>query len=632
MPNIGAFGENFPYSNQHDMNQDWIIKIAKDFLDQYTQIQTIIAEGLENIATSSAEGLESITTLSEEKIAELEAKATELEGLLDAWYNEHSEDIANQLTQAISSFSSTASQIVSNVIQSIPSDYSTLTREVDNNIRSLDSLFSLYVNNGAYLEVEPLFFEGGISGADGSITVDNTQKHSEFIYIGQNAVKFIPKSGCLLHVRYYSDADFTTFISGENSVSGLKNTTPGNYMILVCTKTNFTDITVEECGGKAQIFGKTMKTGFIYSVEEASTGYEGNVNVDTVNKIIKFGQNGQYCRIFCESQIINVTGKTLDYSGFNSNYAYIYYNTVSGNFEYAPATTILPASSQYIHIGTLWGANNTCISLNVLPCYYVNGIRTIPFDSRYTLSDVHTRENSNVLRIGILGDSISSFTGISESELNGSPVRGAYYPTSDVLEADDMWYNQLRKMLRTGSGYVVSAISRSSFIEQSDPLQPPVWNDYRIARLADFTNMKYLFLYCGVNDQFNSLSGVGEPSYKYDITSLMTDTNTSCRGVELTLRKLQYVLGNTDIIVLIPPFTFGNDVTDEQPYTTFRNRLIQICQTYGVKKIIDLSKCITPANKSTYTIDGIHPNKAGMKRIAHFVANEMLTDNYSTEW
>ena len=29
MPNnIGAFGENFPYANQHDMNMDWIIKIA----------------------------------------------------------------------------------------------------------------------------------------------------------------------------------------------------------------------------------------------------------------------------------------------------------------------------------------------------------------------------------------------------------------------------------------------------------------------------------------------------------------------------------------------------------------------------------------------------------------------------
>lgn len=34
--NGGAFGENFPYSNFHDLNMDWIIKVVKDFLDHYT--------------------------------------------------------------------------------------------------------------------------------------------------------------------------------------------------------------------------------------------------------------------------------------------------------------------------------------------------------------------------------------------------------------------------------------------------------------------------------------------------------------------------------------------------------------------------------------------------------------------
>ena len=46
---IGAFGENFPYSNFHDLNMDWIVKIAKDFLDQYTNIQNTINDGLEEL-------------------------------------------------------------------------------------------------------------------------------------------------------------------------------------------------------------------------------------------------------------------------------------------------------------------------------------------------------------------------------------------------------------------------------------------------------------------------------------------------------------------------------------------------------------------------------------------------------
>lgn len=36
--NGGAFGENFPYSNFHDLNMDWIIQIIKDFKEQYPEV------------------------------------------------------------------------------------------------------------------------------------------------------------------------------------------------------------------------------------------------------------------------------------------------------------------------------------------------------------------------------------------------------------------------------------------------------------------------------------------------------------------------------------------------------------------------------------------------------------------
>lgn len=75
----GPFGNMFPYTNFHGMNLDWVIQIAKDFLDQYTNIQNTIDQGLED----------------------LDDKATEIQGLLDAWYTEHSEDIASQLANAL---------------------------------------------------------------------------------------------------------------------------------------------------------------------------------------------------------------------------------------------------------------------------------------------------------------------------------------------------------------------------------------------------------------------------------------------------------------------------------------------------------------------------------------------------
>ena len=33
--NIGAFGENFPYTNFHDLNLDWIIQWIKELNDKF---------------------------------------------------------------------------------------------------------------------------------------------------------------------------------------------------------------------------------------------------------------------------------------------------------------------------------------------------------------------------------------------------------------------------------------------------------------------------------------------------------------------------------------------------------------------------------------------------------------------
>ena len=122
--------EGFPYTNFHQLNLDWIIKIAKDFLDQYTNIQQTITQGLEDLDT----------------------KATELQALLDAWYEEHSQDIANQLadalqdlntwytthqgyldqylTDSISAFNTAADAKAATTIASIPDDYTALSNSV----------------------------------------------------------------------------------------------------------------------------------------------------------------------------------------------------------------------------------------------------------------------------------------------------------------------------------------------------------------------------------------------------------------------------------------------------------------------------------------------------------------------
>ena len=79
---MGLF-EHFPYTNFHDMNTDWLIKVAKEFMDKYETMQDTI-----DTATTG------ITELAET-----------LEAQLNAWYTTHSADIANQLANSLTAIS-----------------------------------------------------------------------------------------------------------------------------------------------------------------------------------------------------------------------------------------------------------------------------------------------------------------------------------------------------------------------------------------------------------------------------------------------------------------------------------------------------------------------------------------------
>lgn len=164
--NTGAFGEGFPYSNFHDLNMDWIIKIAKDFLDQYTHIHETIDNGL----------------------SELDEKAETLQGLLQDWYNTHSEDIANQLanaiddlnqhlTDSINAFNTAANEKAEQTLESIPADYTDLYNTVEN-LKSSSVIKSNHTNiiiseNNNYLNNEDINITGKyIKPNTGVLTAD----------------------------------------------------------------------------------------------------------------------------------------------------------------------------------------------------------------------------------------------------------------------------------------------------------------------------------------------------------------------------------------------------------------------------------------------------------------------------
>ena len=136
----GPFGNLFPYADQHALNLDWIIQVAKDFLDQYTHIQDVISDGETSLDQHTTDGLEALA-----------AEKDRLEGLLNAWYLTHSEDIAGELTTAISAFQTQAEQIAAEVIATIPGDYTALSTEVSTIRSDLSNTTSMFSDNSTLL-------------------------------------------------------------------------------------------------------------------------------------------------------------------------------------------------------------------------------------------------------------------------------------------------------------------------------------------------------------------------------------------------------------------------------------------------------------------------------------------------
>lgn len=221
----GPFGNMFPYTNFHEMNLDWMIQVAKDFLDQYTNIQETIQTGLDNIASAD-----------EQAQTDLQNKYDALKDLLDGWYDQHSEDIAGQLADALEDLSEALSTAIGNfnenadtkealVLASIPDDYTAL----GNAVTALNTSYAItkeHTERGFNTDQSPFelnykyayplqFVVGGIVAATGAFNTTTTTRVRLTEYVHVDAA-------CKLKVFNLSNAAF--------GVSIIKKGTPISYV------------------------------------------------------------------------------------------------------------------------------------------------------------------------------------------------------------------------------------------------------------------------------------------------------------------------------------------------------------------------------------------------------------------
>lgn len=521
-------------------------------------------------------------------------------------------------------------EAINEAVESVPQEY----LELCNTARNSDKR----INYGNY-PAKMNFYQQAASGTTGAITDSTVQIRSQFIFIGKgNQVNIAVASGYLAHVRWYDNDNVTSFVSGANSQSGFL-TAQADYLIIAVTTTSYGTITPEEgSAATANIHPVTFarSQGIIYTMA-ASVNKADYVNVDLVNKIITFGSASTgvgraYLRDGKRSYQIG--GKTVDFSSVYSNnspFAFFFYRISTDSIVAVDAGngTIRALDTDYVYIGSIWG-DHPSVNLNIFPYYYVNGAKTYTTDIRGTF-DANRSYGYNAYNIAVMGDSTSTFDGISESEIGGRQVRGAYYPTGDVTSADQMWWALLQKMLRFGGAVNVSAISRSRYLNDIDSggiYAPAVWNQERIDRLQMNDNYPhYIFINVGINDAF-STNQYGEFSYNNTESAILAEPESIAKGIELTLVRVQNANPYARIVLMIPKLVAKNttDFVWKSYYKTCE-LVEQIGKAYGVYKIIDLRKCgITEGNMSTYNIDGVHPNALGMKMIAEYIYNCMTDD------
>ena len=217
--NTGIFGEGFPYSNFHDLNMDWIIKIAKDFLDQYTNIQNIIQTGETDIEDKITSGLNSLDT-----------KAEELNALLTEAYNTYDEELGaklvtciaelnDQLTTDIAEFQRRANAIIA----TLPDDFTEYMERVANTQLMIDTVvntlkfYNLNIVDGAYIP--------STSADENNYPVTQANYSYVRFYPCQNMSKIALRqnySGSA-GIAFYTNTTWNSYISGAGRTGNMSS-------------------------------------------------------------------------------------------------------------------------------------------------------------------------------------------------------------------------------------------------------------------------------------------------------------------------------------------------------------------------------------------------------------------------
>ena len=675
--NTGAFGEGFPYANFHELNMDWIIKIAKDFLDQYTNIQNTITTGLD----------------------ELDEKAEELQNALDAWYTEHSNDIAQQLANALNdlndwytthqgylnqyledsiiAFGTAADEKAEQTIASIPDDYTSLANEVSdiqlhvNNTEDIISTEYTFGNDIIHVNISPSTGKWTLAGS------------YDFHYFEK------PSNAKLMHIKsnetngsvyaFLSEEDSHTIGENPSYATGCTRTAiqanteqyiiiPDDCKYIWITKTTNSGNTEPEyinfnCdfSGIANdvhelnewkdrvedylpynIFNGVLTSGII-SVE---TGIKNPSSAGLVTDFIDVSayQTIKYTRI-----ITTASSAAFGMTFYDENQTHIAQTgegpVLNGeNYEYTLSEIDVPTGAKYARF--TWSTALPAIFAIYDADQYNNSIVA----DVENLKKYHPSYTGK--KVSILGDSISTFVASSE-KVDGKAPEGcitqypgnpAQYENSDVTSVSRTWWGRVLDyfgmVLGINESWAGSCIGYNPNQTASGKYTADncLCSATRIGHLGENGTPDIIMVFGGTNDinhhrvsssstlryAVGSLDSEHNP-YDFDNFPMITDTYYG--SITTMLLRIQHEYPNATILMVLPYFctythTSSGDRATPYDQNEWSKAAIDVCKYLGVE-YIDLRSIINMYDVSSLLFDGLHPKSNGMEAIAKAVIHKL---------
>lgn len=230
-----------------------------------------------------------------------------------------------------------------------------------------------------------------------------------------------------------------------------------------------------------------------------------------------------------------------------------------------------------------------------------------------------TYEKLAGLKFSVLGDSISTFTG-----LDG--VANPYYPTGDITTVDQVWWGKI--IARTGM-----ILNRCNAIGGTKIINKAA-NDIsnRTGLLFSSggtgTAPDVIFLFGGINDFINN-GGTVLGSFADGDTD---NTLSFYSAYRFTIKSLIATYPNARVFGLTPMKNFGwNNITNVpqinatgQKLTAFIDAIKECNSAYGIQTI-DLYTNIqfTQNNYTQYLNDGLHPKLKGTSLMEAYIVNKL---------